>query len=236
MQHMYDMRHFGRTRRAAAGAVVVAAVMLGALTGCSSSGDGDKGEGKSKDKGSSDTKAATSSSKQFGNKGSACVLPVTFDLAKSWKPKTVKPLPAEKDAGLGFNKLLKQGGLRMACEIDGKPAGHLGMMRVWTGPKSAAGDKPREVLERYVAGEFDPIRKRTYTDIKVGVDGLAATEVVYSSYSKLTEETRNQTAVAFATPQGPVLLSLGGWDTEEHKDMLPALELAKKSLKVSAGD
>ncbi|MFD5348217.1 lipoprotein [Streptomyces anulatus] len=36
---------------------------------------------------------------------------------------------------------------------------------------------------------------------------------------------------AVATPDGPVVVHLGGMDTEEHTAMLPAFELAKKTLK-----
>ncbi|WKX70903.1 lipoprotein [Streptomyces sp. XD-27] len=241
---MYDMHHFSRAGRAVAGAVAAAA-MLGALTGCSTSGDGDKGKATGKDKvagkgtdkdsggGHGGTKSTASSGRQLGGKGSACVLPVTFDVAKSWKPKAVEPIPAGKDDH-GFNELLHQGGVQMVCEIDAKPAGHIGFLQVWTGPKSAADDKPRAVLERYLAEESDDVRKTTYRDIEVGDDGVAAVEVVYSLYSKLMEESRQVSALAVATPQGPVLLRLGGLDTEEHKDMLPALELAKESMTLSA--
>lgn len=231
---MYGMRHFDRAGRAgrAVVAAAVAAAVLGAVTGCSSSGDDDNSSGKGS--GRDGAKAAASSGRQVGGKGSACVLPVTFEVAKSWKPKTVKPIPAgEEDHG--FNKLLDRGGLRMVCEIDAKPAGNIGFLRVWTGPKSAAGESPRKVLERYVADEIDELRKTTYREVEVGNGDLAAAEVVYTLYSKLMEETREQSAVAVATPEGPVLLQLGGLDSGEHEEMLPALELAKKSLKLSTG-
>ncbi|MFH8369481.1 lipoprotein [Streptomyces sp. NPDC018031] len=226
------MRHFGRSSAVLVAAL--AAAVLGAATGCSSSSDDDSSGSGSKNSGRNGKKAAASAARQVGGEGSPCVLPVTFEPAKSWKPKAVEPIPAGQEDH-GFNKLLQRGGVRLVCEIDAKPAGNIGFLKVWTGPKSAAGASPRTVLEEYLADEIDELRQTAYRDIKVGDAGLPATEVVYTLYSKLMEETRKQTAVALATPEGPVLFQLGGLDTEEHQEMLPTLELAKKTVRLSTG-
>ena len=42
---------------------------------------------------------------------------------------------------------------------------------------------------------------------------------------------KEQRALAVTTKRGPVVLHLGGLDTEEHRAMLPAYELAKRTLR-----
>lgn len=157
-----------------------------------------------------------------GSRGSACPLPVTFDLAASWKPKAVHVDPdSELGAALGV-----QGGVTMVCEIDAKP-GNIGYLRVWQGEKP--GRTPRQVLEAFIADE-DSAEKVTYGETRVG--DLAAAEVGYTVRSKLLDELKKQRAFAVATPDGPVVVHLGGMDSEEHEAMLPAYELAKKSLRL----
>ena len=113
----------------------------------------------------------------------------------------------------------------MACEIDAKPAGHLGFLRVWTG--APATGTPKKALETYLGGEKN-VKNAKFSDVKVG--GLAATEVVFDTYSELLEETKPQRALAVSTPRGVAVLVLGGLDADENKAMLPAYELAKRTL------
>ncbi|KUJ67077.1 hypothetical protein ACZ90_31945 [Streptomyces albus subsp. albus] len=215
------------------------------LTGCSS-GDGESdGHGErtasakpTQDKGASGQdatggKPAASSGRQIGAKGSACRLPVTFALAASWKPKAVEP--AKPDDPLA--ELTQQGETQLVCEIDAKPAGNVGFLRVWTGPAKAGGGDARKVLEGYLAAKgAGDVRKPKYHQVTVGKKGtLPATEVVYTTYSKLMEESKQERALALMTPGGAVVLHLGGMDSGEHQAMLPAYELAKSSLAVSAG-
>lgn len=56
----------------------------------------------------------------------------------------------------------------------------------------------------------------------------------YETYSKLLDESKREHALAVITPSGAVVLHLGGMDTNEHKEMLPAYELAKQSLRVNS--
>ncbi|KOV56159.1 hypothetical protein ADK64_41460 [Streptomyces sp. MMG1121] len=51
--------------------------------------------------------------------------------------------------------------------------------------------------------------------------------------SKLLEETKKETALAVSTPDGPVVLHLGGMDMEEHEAMRPAYELARQTLELA---
>ncbi|MFE7403558.1 lipoprotein [Streptomyces sp. NPDC057557] len=158
-----------------------------------------------------------------GGSGSACPLPVTFDLAASWKPKAVDVDPdSELGAALGV-----QGQVTMVCEIDAKPAGNIGYLRVWQGKKSDR--TPRQVLEAFIADE-DGAGKVTYTGTTAG--DLAAAEVGYTVRSKLLDELKKERAFAVTTPDGPVVVHLGGMDSEEHEAMLPAYELARKSLRL----
>ncbi|MER5847955.1 lipoprotein [Streptomyces sp. NPDC002012] len=158
-----------------------------------------------------------------GGSGSACPLPVTFDLAASWKPKAVSVDPdSELGAALGV-----QGRLTMVCEIDAKPAGNIGYLRVWQGEKS--GRTPRQVLEAFIADE-DGAGKITYTG--TGAGDMPATEADYTVSSELLDEPKKERAFAVSTPDGPVVVHLGGLDSREHAAMLPAYELAKKSVRL----
>ncbi|MFE6700208.1 lipoprotein [Streptomyces sp. NPDC057718] len=168
-----------------------------------------------------DVKAAAKGGR-LGGAGSACELPVTFDLAARWKP---KPIELEPDSILA--DLAEQGTVKMVCEIDAKPTGNIGFLRVWRG--EASEEDPQAVLKAFVAD--DPqAGEATYSQGKAGA--LAAAEVAYTGHSALLDEPKEERAFAVSTPEGPVLVHLGGMDTEEHTAMLPAYELAKKSLKL----
>jgi hypothetical protein len=211
--------------RAAVGAAVAIGVigMFGALTGCSSdSGDDDKG-GKG---GKGGVKAAAAGG-ELGGRDTACALPVRFSLAKSWKAEAVKEVEGA-DPELG-STLLSQGPVTLVCEIDAKPAGHIGFLRVWTGDKgkAAVGTKPRQLLKAFMAGEKH-IRDARYSDVKAG--DLPAAEISYILDDPDLDESKRERALAVVTPKGGVVLHLGGLDTEEHNAMLPAYELAKQTM------
>ncbi|WP_318197919.1 lipoprotein [Streptomyces sp. MCL20-2] len=168
-------------------------------------------------------KAVAAKGGRLGGAGSACELPVTFDLAAQWKPKAIE---LEPDSVLA--DLAEQGTVRMACEIDAKPAGNIGFLRVWQGKPSE--DDPQAVLKAFVADDPNA-GKAAYTQVKAGA--LAAAEVGYTVHSELMGESKSERAFAVSTPDGPVVVHLGGMDTEEHTAMLPAFELAKRSLKLA---
>lgn len=115
----------------------------------------------------------------------------------------------------------------MVCEIDAKPAGNIGYLRVWQGEKS--GRTPRQVLEAFIADE-DGAGKITYTG--TGAGDMPATEADYTVSSELLDEPKKERAFAVSTPDGPVVVHLGGLDSREHEAMLPAYELAKKSVRL----
>lgn len=71
--------------------------------------------------------------------------------------------------------------------------------------------------------------KPRYSTFTAG--GLTGTEVEYLYTSEFLDEPKTEHALAVTTPRGPVVVHLGGLDTEEHKAMLPAYELVKRTLK-----
>lgn len=233
-------RGTGQGRVPAALAAVTAAAAM-TLAGCSSSaGTGTEDGGsapvpavsssapaKAAEKAGTDTAEAegveaAAKGGRLGGAGSACELPVTFDLAARWKPKAIELEPDSVLAGLA-----EQGTVKMVCEIDAKPAGNIGFLRVWRG--EASEDDPQAVLKAFV--EDDPnASEAAYTQVKAGA--LAAAEVGYTVHSELMDESKKERAFAVTTPDGPVVVHLGGLDSDEHTAMLPAFELAKKSMQL----
>ncbi|MFD3654140.1 lipoprotein [Streptomyces sp. NPDC058620] len=221
-------------KRYAVRALVPAVLVTLALTGCSSSDSGsdgatDTGKASRKTAGGDGTGTTGATAGKpvtrggtLGGAGSACPMPVTFDYATSWKPEAVEVDPGSELAALG-----EQGPVRMVCEIDAKPAGNIGYLRVWAGDPSGSG--PRAVLEAFLADDPNA-GKAAYTEVEAG--SSAAAEVTYTVTSELLDEPKTERAFAVATPDGPVVVHLGGLDSGEHQEMLPAYELAKKTLKL----
>ncbi|MFI0163093.1 lipoprotein [Streptomyces sp. NPDC017095] len=226
------------------GGVVAAAALAALLGGCAQPADDDGKKSASTPSGSTGATAGDTSAKAaaarggtVGPAGSACELPVRFAVAQGWKAKAVEAVkePAQTanggddDLAAALDGLLRQGPVTAACEIDAKPAGHLGFLRVWTGGPGDA--DAGGVLRAFVAAE-DGSGKAAYHSFTTG-GGLAAVEVEYLYTSKLLEETKKESAFAVSTPGGPVVLHLGGLDTGEHEAMRPAYELAKQTLGLS---
>ncbi|GGS06819.1 hypothetical protein GCM10010269_52170 [Streptomyces humidus] len=206
-------------------------LLTGLLTGCTAAeGGADTAAGTTGASAGATAKAAARGG-SVGASGSACELPVAFDVAESWKAKAVRADEASAAAGdLAelADALLRQGPVTMACEIDAKPAGKIGFLRVWTGEPGDA--DARTVLKGFVAAEKGASKAvyRTFTS-----GGVTGAEVAYVTTSELLEESKTEHALAVTTPGGPVVLHLGGLDTEEHEAMLPAYELAKSTLRVT---
>ncbi|MEU7294085.1 lipoprotein [Streptomyces exfoliatus] len=164
---------------------------------------------------------AAASGKTLGGPGTACALPVSFALAEQWEPDAIKD-PENPE----FAALTRQGPAVIRCEVNAKAAGHMGFLRVWT----AAGKGPaKTALEGFVKAE-EHTSKVVYKEAGAGASPL--TEVTYTVYNELMEESKEERAFAVATPKGTVIVHLGGFDTDEHRAMLPAYELARTTLKV----
>lgn len=214
--------------------LVCAALLAGVLTACSDS-DGAEPDAKASTSaaaGGAETEAVRSGG-TIGPAGSACELPVTFDIAEDWEAKPVDAAEAEGSANSdevaeAIADLLTQGPVTTVCEVDAKPAGHIGFLRVWTGEPGA--DDARTVLEGFVDAE-EGNGQATYRPLEA--NGVPGAEAEYLYTNRLLEETKKERAFCVVTDRGPVVVVLGGLDTEEHEDMLPAYELAKRTLRVS---
>ncbi|MFG3659810.1 lipoprotein [Streptomyces sp. NPDC047706] len=208
------------------------ALAVALLTGCgqaarddaeasasaSAAGGPERADGAAGDAGSGGT---------IGAAGSPCELPVTFRIAARWEAESTA-VPGEDVPEEVADMVWRQGPVSAACEVDAKPAGHIGFLRIWTGEPGAA--DARTVLEEFLAAG-EGAGEEKYRSFEAG--GLAGTEVRYRCTSELTDETKTERALAVVTPDGPVVLHLGGLDTAEHEAMLPAYELAKRTLRAS---
>ncbi|MDQ0933374.1 hypothetical protein QFZ49_003314 [Streptomyces turgidiscabies] len=123
--------------------------------------------------------------------------------------------------GTGF----RQGPVTLACEIDAKPAGHLGFLRVWSQARTSG--STQQVLDAFLAGQ-QHITERHNRRTTAGV--LPAVETTYLVADGEQNTAKRERALAVATPHGVILLHLGGLDTTEHAKMLPAFVLARRAL------
>ncbi|WP_328752592.1 lipoprotein [Streptomyces sp. NBC_00285] len=197
------------------------ALLAGVLTGCSEASEGDDTKASGRPSATAETSGKDSKNGKaavtggtIGAAGSACELPVRFDIAKSWTAEAVEAP-------------LRQGPVSLACEIDAKPAGNIGFLRVWTGTSGDADADARTVLEAFVAAE-DGADKARYRSFRSGE--LHGVEVEYLYAGELLDEKKEESAFAVVTADGPVVVHLGGLDTEEHEEMLPAYQLAERTL------
>ena len=139
-----------------------------------------------------------------GRSAPACDLPVTFDIAAKWVP---KPVAAEVAEAFG-------GPDRVACEVDAKPAGVLGFVRVYLATQA----DPRAALQARATGSTDQRFRQITTPAGVGW------EIGYRA-----EETLGR-AFAVAAGAATVVVEWRGVDEDEHRAGLPAYVLARTSL------
>lgn len=228
-------------RRAVRGAALAqVAVLAGLLAGCSQSAEGDgarpsasaTGAAGAAGSGKGDDVAASGGS--VGATGSACELPVAFDTAENWKAEAIDPGTGEggdEVAAELAEALLHQGPFTAACEIDAKPAGNIGFIRVWTGEAGAEARDARALLKEFVQAEGDT-SKAKYSDFTSDSE-VSGAEVEYLYTSQALDETKKERAFLTVTAEGPVVVHLGGLDSGEHEDMLPAYELARRTLRAT---
>ncbi|MDI6098072.1 lipoprotein [Actinoplanes sp. NEAU-A12] len=170
---------------------------------------------------------------RLGAAGSACELPVTFDLVPLWKPEAVD-LGKREDVAF----LYRNGPFDAACVVDGKPAGEVGNLRVYIAKTLRTGT-PRGHLEAFLAAESSDARKAgnldvhniRYTELTIG--GQPAAEVTYEPYNKVMDHQSKYSAFALNTPRGAVVVKLAPFGADEYANVLPVYELAKKTLTMS---
>ncbi|MEU5401242.1 lipoprotein [Streptomyces sp. NPDC005963] len=200
----------------------IGVVAIGLLTGCSAETEPkpDRPVGNAQKEtapSSAPTKAVVAGGK-VGIKGTPCELPVSFDHAADWTAEAV-----QEDTQFGLTAV---GPVTLKCEIDAKPAGIVGFLRIWLGGK--AGDDPRSVLEDFVAENAKDRKSEVFTKGEAGEFKVA--EVSYLNVNEFLDTPRKERAFALSTPKGVVVFDLGGMDSVQHEAMLPAYELAKKTL------
>lgn len=157
-----------------------------------------------------------------------CPLPVTFTVAQEW---VARPFDLAPDDRVG--RLFRHGPFDIACEVDARPAGDLGFLRVYTSDGPSAG--PRRDLQAFVSGENVPgqasgsyrIYNASYTERELG--GHPAAEVAYETGGAEGLDLTPSAAFAVDAPGGPVVVQLDGLDAD---DLVPALELAMRTLRV----
>ncbi|MBC9716811.1 hypothetical protein H9Y04_30185 [Streptomyces sp. TRM66268-LWL] len=216
--------------------ILAAALTAGLVAGCSGSdggtsggsgSDGAKSEGSASGSGKSDGAQSAPTAKASGSvgaPGSACELPVTYKTATKWEPESVDVSPDDE-----FAEMARQGPVLMRCEISSKAIGKTGFLRTYVEEPKTGAD-PRKVLELFVA-EADGHADEKYTPFKAG--SAEAVEVVYTELDPLFEEKRTARAFAVATPQGTVVVALGGSDQGDTKDVQAGYRLAKSTLRVN---
>jgi hypothetical protein len=143
--------------------------------------------------------------------GKGCPAPIAFETAEKWKP---VPITDQDIDGIP----LTDEGLTLLCEIDAKPAGNIGFIRVW----KVQAANPRAALRDEVLG-WSHGKRLTYDEITVG--GRDAVEVNYTASG-----TPGQAFVVTATNGDFIVVDWKGFDKEEHEAGLPAYELARSSL------
>ncbi|MCM0677445.1 lipoprotein [Micromonospora phytophila] len=154
-----------------------------------------------------DEVAAAPAGVTVGRKGTACPLPVTFSVPKGWKVEAVTA-----DATVGKATML--------CEIDARPAGGLGFLRVWRVNGVAGGGQ--EHLEHFVDAYSPKATGVEYRRLRAGT-----VDAVEASY---TQDGDLDRAVALSSLYGPVVLSL---DAPDPQELLPAYQLVKHSAKIN---
>lgn len=162
---------------------------------------------------------------RLGAAGSACRLPFTFDATAEWKPKAVDV----KEFG-DLAELAKVGEFDTVCEIDAKPAGHIGFLRVYLA--EGLSGQPREHLKPFVEFSKREISNVTYQDIQVASQQGA--EVTWDLKDTEFDLTTRYSAFAMNTKAGAVVVQLSPFDESEHEAMLPAFRLAQTSAAVAS--
>ncbi|MEV4493404.1 lipoprotein [Micromonospora coxensis] len=143
-----------------------------------------------------------------GPKGSTCPLPITFSVPAKWKVRAVTS---------GADR--KTGPAVPICEIDAKPAGHIGFLRVWRieGP---APRTPQITLDAFMDDD-GRATERQYRRTKAGpLDSFEA--------SWAGERARRR-AILVSSLYGKVLITLDGADSDGFTAVFPAYQLAKSS-------
>lgn len=166
-----------------------------------------------------------------GGADEPCPLPVVFDRDQGWVPERPKTDEATDPAlREGLRSLVSPGPFDLACELT-SPV-NLGLLRVFTGPAALTGRDPEALLTTFVdVFEDGDGRDLTFTNV-TSDEGGELVEVTYEVYDEYDEAYLPRRAFLAPGKDGVALLMLGGLDAEEHEGMLPAYELARRSVRL----
>jgi hypothetical protein len=111
----------------------------------------------------------------------------------------------------------------MLCEIDARPTGSTGFLRVWRVDRVAGGAQEhlRYFLDAYAPEAADA----EYRRVKAGT-----VDAVEASYPREDGGTVHDRAIAISSLYGPIVLSL---DTSDPVELLPAYQLVKQSARIN---
>ncbi|MGC4791262.1 lipoprotein [Micromonospora sp. DT178] len=150
-----------------------------------------------------------------GGKGTPCELPVTFSVPAGWKVEAVRG-----SAKFGEPRLDKA---LMLCEIDARPTGDIGFLRVWRVDGVAGG--AQEHLKHFLDAYSPEAADAEYRRVKAGT-----VDAVEASYPRKDGGPVHDRAIAISSLYGPIVLSL---DTPEPAELLPAYQLVKQSARIN---
>ncbi|MBQ1075880.1 hypothetical protein KBX06_22360 [Micromonospora sp. C31] len=208
-------------------AAVLAALTIGLAGGCADGGESPSAGGSPSASPSAtaspvtpgppwyDEVVAAPAGTTVGGKGTPCELPVTFSVPARWKVEAVKG-----SAELGEPRL---GKALMLCEIDAKPAGSIGFLRVWRVDGVAGGAEAH--LEHFLDAYSPEAADAEYRRLKAGT-----LDAVEASYPRKDGGAVGDRAVAVSSLYGPIVLSL---DTSDPVELLPAYQLVKQSARIN---
>lgn len=204
--------------------VCVAAVAVVAVAGCSEPAPA--GPSPSAPAKAAVESAATAAGVRVGDAGSGCEMPLSFEVATGWKPAAIDVKALGELAALA-----KVGDFAVLCEIDAKPAGHIGFLRVYHA--EGLSGRPREHLATFIEDgtRGQEISNATYRDLTLGAQQGA--EVTWQSYDKGLDHHGKYSAFALNTRTGAVIVQLSPFGADEYPAMLPAFQLAGQSLTVA---
>ncbi|TDP98056.1 lipoprotein [Labedaea rhizosphaerae] len=143
----------------------------------------------------------------IGGTSGPCPLPVTMTIAKGWKAAGVP-------AGTG-----SMGDAALACEVDAKPAGHLGFLRIYV---TGSPVEPKNLLKAVVA-KSKQVNGEQYRESKPGV------ELTY--LSDVGGDQVRSRAYAATVNGRTVLVVLDAFDSEEYDAMIGAYLLAQHTIR-----
>jgi Uncharacterised lipoprotein len=161
----------------------------------------------------------------IGAKGSACEMPLSFQTAADWKAEPIDPKQLGELADLA-----KVGDFTVVCEVDAKPAGNIGFLRVHVA--EGLSGTPAERLQEFVKAAVGKkeAANTEITDVRIGA--VQAAEASWETLDKEYDIRSKYAAFAINTKGGMVVVHLSPLDDGEFTGMQPAYELAKKTVKI----